>query len=172
MSVTTRPLPIAPLGARRWWPESVDDVTVRLTAGIVLVLVVITLATQQWWLFVPLFADFAIRTLWGPRWGVTSRLAALLRTKVSAPRRPTASAPKRFAAGIGATMTGLASLALAATLLTDASWPVVALWVIGAIMTLFPALEAILGLCVGCKLFALLARFGVVDPDLCVDCVA
>lgn len=172
MSVTTRPLPISAIGARRWWPESVDDVTVRVTAAIILLVVVTAVATQQWWLFVPLFADFLARTIRGPRWGVTSRLAALVRRRITVAPRPTASAPKRFAAGIGATMTGLASLALAATLLTDATWPIVALWLIGAIMTLFPALEAILGLCVGCKLFALLARFGVVDPDLCVDCVA
>jgi hypothetical protein len=167
----TTTLPIGAIGARRRWPESVDDVSVRLVAGLVLVVVLVTLLTQQWWLFAVLFADFLSRTIFGPRWGLTSRLVQrFVRPRLSVSRRPTASAPKQFAAGIGATMTGLATVAWVGSLVTSASWPIAVAWAVGAIMVLFPALEAVLGLCVGCKLFGLLARFGVVNPDLCVDC--
>ncbi|MGJ6979538.1 DUF4395 domain-containing protein [Aestuariimicrobium soli] len=171
MSTGSQTLPIGAIGARRRWPETVDDITVRLVAAVVLAIVVVTVATQWWWLFVPLFADFLARTLFGPRWGFTSQLVArTIRPRVGAAPRPKASAPKRFAAGIGAVMTGVASLAWVAGLASGASWPGVALWVIGAVMVLFPALEGVFGLCVGCKLFGLLARLGVVNPDLCVDC--
>jgi len=46
-----------------------------------------------------------------------------------------------------------------------------AVTVIGVVMVVFPALEAGFGVCVGCRLFALLARAGVVREDVCVDCV-
>ena len=37
-------------------------------------------------------------------------------------------------------------------------------------MVVFPALEAGLGLCVGCKVFALLMRLGFVPESVCLDC--
>jgi hypothetical protein len=41
---------------------------------------------------------------------------------------------------------------------------------IGLIMVAFPALESILGLCVGCKIFGLLMRLGVVPEAICLEC--
>jgi hypothetical protein len=37
-------------------------------------------------------------------------------------------------------------------------------------MVVFPALEAVLGLCVGCQVFSLLMRLGVIPESVCVEC--
>ncbi len=37
-------------------------------------------------------------------------------------------------------------------------------------MVLFPLLEAAFGLCVGCRLFAVLMRLGLVPEEVCLDC--
>jgi len=37
-------------------------------------------------------------------------------------------------------------------------------------MVVFPALEAVLGFCVGCKLFAVLMKLGVVPEEICLEC--
>jgi hypothetical protein len=68
-------------------------------------------------------------------------------------------------------MTSLATLSWIVLLLTGAGAALVVCWVIGVVMAVFPLLEAGFGFCVGCKLFALLARLGLVRPDVCVDCV-
>jgi len=41
---------------------------------------------------------------------------------------------------------------------------------IGAVMIVFPALESILGLCVGCRLFGVLMRLGLVPQETCLEC--
>ena len=37
-------------------------------------------------------------------------------------------------------------------------------------MIVFPALEAILGLCVGCKVFGVLMKLGIVPEEICQEC--
>ena len=58
---------------------------------------------------------------------------------------------------------------MAATVLWVAgtSVPVV---VIGAVMVVFPALEAIAGICVGCIVFGALMRLGVIPESVCLEC--
>jgi hypothetical protein len=41
---------------------------------------------------------------------------------------------------------------------------------ITVVMVVFPALESLLGLCVGCVLFGQLMRLGLVPEDVCLDC--
>ncbi len=87
-----------------------------------------------------------------------------MRPRVAEPKRPTAGPPKRFAAAIGAVLTSAAAILWA----LGVAAPVVV--TIGAIMVLFPALEAILGICVGCKVFAVLMKLGVVPEEICLEC--
>lgn len=146
------------------FPRVLDDVTVRLVAAIVLVVAVLALATGAAWLYAVLAADFLLRTALGPKASPFAQVASRwLRPLVSAAPRPTAGPPKRFAAAIGAVLTA-AAFVLA---LVGAS---AAVWVIGVVMVVFPALEAIFGLCVGCKVFAGLMRLGVVPEEVCLDC--
>ena len=42
--------------------------------------------------------------------------------------------------------------------------------IVGGIMLLFPALESFAGVCVGCKIFALLMKVGVIPQEVCAAC--
>ena len=146
------------------FPNIVDDVSVRLIAAVVLVVAVVALAAHQWWLYAVLAADFVLRAGWGPSASPVAILVSRwIRPRVAARPRYTAGPPKRFAAAIGAVFT------VAATVLwlAGTSAPVV---VIGAVMVLFPALEAIAGICVGCIVFGWLMRLGLIPESICVDC--
>jgi hypothetical protein len=147
------------------FPRVVDDVTVRLTAAVVLVLAIAALALHQWWIYPLLAADFILRTAWGPKASPLARgVSRFIRPRTRAPKRPTAGPPKRFAAGIGAVLTSLAAVLWA----VGAASPVVV--VVGVVMIVFPALEAIVGLCVGCKIFGVLMRLGIVPEEICLEC--
>lgn len=153
-------------------PTVVDDVTVRLIAGVVLAVGVIALAGQQWWLYALLAADFLARALAGPRRSPLARMVQRwIRPRIRVVPRPTAFTPKRFAAAIGAVMTGVLTVLWLVDLARPADGLVVAMVTIGVVMIVFPALEALLGLCVGCKIFGLLGRVGLISEDVCVDCV-
>ena len=149
----------------------VDDVTVRLIAAVVLVVGVIALATSQWWLYAVLAVDFSLRAALGPQASPVARLVQRwIRPTVAAPKRPTAGPPKRFAATIGAVMTVAATVLWLVSVTTGSS--VAAGWVIGigAVMVVFPALESIFGICVGCLLFSGLMRVGLVPEEVCLEC--
>jgi Domain of unknown function (DUF4395) len=43
-------------------------------------------------------------------------------------------------------------------------------WILIGVMLIFPALESILGICVGCQVFSILMRLGVIPPEVCLEC--
>lgn len=152
-------------------PTTVDDVTVRLIAGVVLLLGVVVLATGAWWLYALLAVDFAIRAAGYPSRSPLARLAgSVLRPRIAAAPRPTAFAPKRFAAAIGAVLTTAAAALWLAHVLGAGAWAAAVVVGIGVVMLVFPALESILGLCVGCVLFSGLMRLGLIPEEVCVEC--
>jgi len=147
------------------FPRVVDDVTVRLIAAVVLVLAVAALALHQWWIYAVLAIDFLLRTALGPSASPLAQgVQRFVRPRFAAPKRPTPGPPKRFAAGIGAALTSLAAVLWA----LGVASPVVV--TIGVIMVVFPALEAIFGLCVGCKVFGVLMKLGIVPAEICLEC--
>ena len=147
------------------FPRVVDDVTVRLVAAAVLVLAITALAFHQWWIYALLAVDFSLRTVLGPKASPLAQgVQRYVRPRVKAPAHPTSGPPKRFAAGIGAVLTTAAAVLW---ILGVAAPLVVA---IGAIMIVFPALESILGICVGCKLFAVMMKLGLVPEEICLEC--
>ncbi|MGV1008437.1 MAG: DUF4395 domain-containing protein [Dermatophilaceae bacterium] len=153
-------------------PALVDEVTVRLVAAVILLVSLTALLTHQWWLYAVLAADFTLRALGGPRWSPIARaVLAWVRPRVTVAPRSTAFAPKQFAAGIGAVMTVAAAVLLVLGVDAGSLRAPTAVTVIGALMVIFPALEAGLGFCVGCRIFAVLVRAGVVREDVCIDCV-
>ena len=153
------------------FPAVVDDVTVRLIAAVVLVIGVIALGTTQWWLYAVLAVDFTLRAALGPKASPIAQLVnRWIRPAVPAAKRPTPGPPKRFAATIGAVMTVAATGLWLLNVATGSSAALTAVVVIGAIMVLFPLLEAAFGLCVGCRIFAVLMRLGLVPEEICLDC--
>lgn len=153
------------MNANPRFPRVVDDVTVRLVAAVVLVLAITALALHQWWIYAVLAVDFTLRTAFGPKASPLAQgVQRFVRPRVKAPRLPTAGPPKRFAAGIGAALTTAATVLWA---LGVAAPLVVA---IGGVMIVFPALEAVLGICVGCRVFGVLMRLGLVPEEICLEC--
>ena len=147
------------------FPNPVDEVSARLVAGGVVVLALLVLALQAPWLLAVIAAGFVLRVLAGPR---LSPLA-LLMTKVVRPRlrvaeRPTPGPPKRFAQGMGAAMaTTGAVLALGFGLETAA-------YVFAGLIVVAATLESAFGLCIGCRVFAVLMRLGVIPAETCEAC--
>jgi len=144
------------------FPESVNATAARIVAaGVATMAWSVVLFDLRW--LVPLLAyGFVARVVAGPR---LSPLA-LFATRVAAPRlpgRPVPGPPKRFAQSIGAVLSGSAIVALAA------GSPGVAAALVGAI-AVAATLEAALGFCVGCQIFAVLMRAGVIPQDVCEAC--
>ena len=153
------------------FPSIVDDVTVRLIAGGVLVVSALALATGWWWLYAVLAVEFALRAGWGPSASPLARgVQRFVRPRLAMPPRYTAGPPKRFAASIGAVMTAAAAVLGLVAGLTGSGAAGVAMLLIGVVMVVFPALEAFFGFCVGCVLFGLLMRVGLVPEEVCLDC--
>jgi hypothetical protein len=146
------------------FPNPVDEISARLVATGVVVMAVALLLTQQWWILVPLAFGFVARVSSGPRWSPLGRLATrVIRPRLPVEPRLVAGPPKRFAQGIGAVCS------LAACVLVLLGAPGAALVVI-AMLFVAAGLEAFLGLCLGCKAFALLTRLGVVPESVCEEC--
>ena len=145
------------------FPRVINEKAARTVAAVVAVAGAVALATGAHWLLIPLAYGFWARVLAGPR---LSPLA-LFATKVAAPRlgppREVAGPPKRFAQGMGAAMTTLGVIALAL------GWTT-AVTVLLAMLVVAATLEAALGLCIGCRVFAGLMRAGVVPETVCVEC--
>jgi hypothetical protein len=146
------------------FPNPVNEKAARVVAGAVFVLSIATLATGAYWLAAVLAYGFVARALSGPRLSPLGLLA----TRVVAPRlgppRLVPGPPKRFAQAIGATMTiAIALFALVAHEHTVAD-------VLLAGMILASGLESIFAVCIGCHLFALLMRAGVIPQSVCAEC--
>jgi transposase InsO family protein len=145
------------------FPRVINEKAARTVAAVVALVCVIALATGAHWLLVPLAYGFWARVLAGPRLSPLAQLA----TKVVAPRlgppREVAGPPKRFAQGMGAAITTLGVVALAL------GWGTVTAVLLAALVVA-ATLEAALGLCIGCRIFGLLIRSGVVPETVCLEC--
>jgi hypothetical protein len=154
------------VGARAFlsFPHPVNEKAARFVAGCVLALSILALATSSYWLLPVLFAGFVLRVLSGPRLSPLGLLA----TKIVAPRlgapKYVAGPPKRFAQAMGAVMTG------AGTVLALGFGQHVAADGLLVAMIAAAGLESIFAVCVGCQLFGLLMRAGLVPAEVCAEC--
>jgi hypothetical protein len=146
------------------FPNPVNDVAARTVATGVVLRGVAVAALGWGWVLIPLTYGFVARVLAGPRISPLGQVAV----KVVAPRLPrheklVPGPPKRFAQAIGVAFTLTASTAwlLGAP---GAARAVIAVLVVAA------ALEAAFGFCLGCKVFAVLMRLGVIPDDVCAEC--
>ncbi|MCW2960623.1 MAG: hypothetical protein JWM25_752 [Thermoleophilia bacterium] len=146
------------------FPNPVNDKVARSVAAGVFTLGAVTLATGWYWLTLLLAAGFALRVAFGPR---VSPLA-LLATRVIAPRlgpaRYVPGPPKRFAQALGLAMTGAAAVLALGFDLTAASSVLLLVLLVAA------GLEAFVGICIGCRLFAGLMRIGWIPRSICLSC--
>jgi hypothetical protein len=151
------------LGAAFAFPNPVNEYAARITAGLVVLLAVTTLLTGSGWALAAIALGFWLRVVFGPR---ISPLA-LLSVRVLAPRlgrvKLVPGPPKRFAQGIGAAMSTAAAILLAAGLAPAA-------WLLLAVLIVAASLEAFAGFCLGCAIFGLLQRRGLIPEEICEAC--
>jgi len=146
------------------FPNPVNETSARLVATGVVLQSVLFLVIREWWVLVPLAYGFVARVLTGP---TLSPLGTLV-TKVITPRLSIEHSfvpgpPKRFAQGIGVAFSVTALIASLAGANTFAVIVIVGL--LGA-----ASMEAFAGYCLGCKIFNLLIRAGVVPESICEEC--
>lgn len=147
------------------FPNPVNDVSARLVALGVVIMCAAFLLTGERLLLVPLAYGFLARAFTGPTLSPLGQFA----TRVLTPRLPfeerlVPGPPKRFAQTIGLVLSGTAfALAFAWGSTTAAMIPV-------AMILAAASLESFLGFCLGCYIFGLLMKVGVIPESACEAC--
>ena len=146
------------------FPNPVNEKAARVVAGAVVLLSVAAIATGWRWPLIVLAVGFALRVAAGPRFSPLGLLA----TKVVAPRlgapKLVPGPPKRFAQAMGLTFS------LAAVLLAYVFDAETAAWVVTGLLAFAAFLESALAICLGCQVFSLLMRAGIVPDSVCEEC--
>lgn len=147
------------------FPNPVNETSARVVATGVVAMASTAVVADQPWIMFPLTYGFAARVAAGPKLSPLGLVA----TRVVTPRLRiehtySPGPPKRLAQAMG-----LAVSAAALSLHYGARRPHAARLALGALATA-AGLEAAFGLCVGCHLFKLGMRAGVVPRSICEDC--
>ncbi len=147
------------------FPNPVNEISARLVAAGVVVLTIATIVFQQPALLALLAYGFVARVLTGPTMSPLGQFV----TRALTPNLPfeakyVAGPPKRFAQGIGAT------LSLTAVVLYFAFGYTTAAFVCVGGITIAATLESVFALCLGCKAFAVLMRTGIISEEVCERC--
>jgi Domain of unknown function (DUF4395) len=147
------------------FPNPVNEIAARLVAAGVVLMSVATLAFRQPSGLVPISYGFFAPVLTGPSLSPLGQLV----TRVIVPRlhlaeRPVAGPPKRFAQAMGFVMSTTAAVLALGFGYRTAGFVLTGLIVVAA------TLESGFGLCLGCKVFAVLMRVGVVRAEVCERC--
>lgn len=146
------------------FPDRVNEASARFVAGGVVLLGIVSLVTGSAWPVALLAYGFVARVAAGPTFSPLALLATRVLTPRLAPAAPSvAGAPKRFAQGIGAT------LSVGAVVAHATGQPAVAAALVAMIVAA-ASLEAAAGYCIGCRIFAGLVRIGVVPAETCPEC--
>jgi Domain of unknown function (DUF4395) len=147
------------------FPDPVNEVSARLVAAGVVLLCLATLVTGSRWLLVALAYGFVARVATGPSLSPLGQVVTRVVTPaLSLAPRPVPRPPKRFAQAIGAT------LSVTALVLALGFGQTTVALVLVAMITFAAVLESVFGYCVGCALFALLMRAGVIPRQVCEAC--
>ncbi len=147
------------------FPHPVNEVSARLVAGGVVIMCVAAIALDQPWLIAVIAYGFIARVLTGPTLSPLGQLVTRVVTPLlGVAAKPVPGPPKRFAQGIGAVMS-----VTAAVLAFGFHLPVAAYAVL-AVLAAAATLEAVFAVCLGCAIFALLMRVGVIPEAVCQQC--
>jgi hypothetical protein len=146
------------------FPNPVNEVSARLVAGGVVVMAVLTIAFDLQWATAVLAYGFVARVLSGPTLSPLGQFVTRIVTpRLGLAERPVAGPPKRFAQGMGVVFS-VTALVLTVLGYWGAAQIVLIFLVVAAL------LESVLGLCLGCKVFAILMKVGLVPAEVCERC--
>jgi hypothetical protein len=147
------------------FPNPVNEVSARVVGAGVLAMATATLATRRRWLLFPIAYGYVARALTGPTLSPLGQLATRVITpRLPFPEKPTAGPPKRFAQTLGAVVT-----LTALTLAYPFKRPKAADALVG-LMIVFATLESGFNFCIGCKIFGILMKLGLVPEEVCAEC--
>ena len=146
------------------FPNPVNETSARIVAGGAVAMSVAFVLTGNGWVLAALTYGFIARVLSGPTFSPLGRLATqVLTPRIRAQHRFVPGPPKRFAQGIGAAMSSAASVLYVQDAVTAAR-------VVIAGLAVAAFLEAAFALCLGCKIFSVLMRIGVIPASVCEEC--
>jgi hypothetical protein len=146
------------------FPNPVNEKAARTVAFVVMLVACLTLLTDWYWLLIPLAYGFLARVLTGPTLSPLGRLASQVVAPRLGPEKPVPGPPKRFAQAIGAAIAVAAAVAALGFSAHDAADVLLAALVLAA------GLESIFAYCLGCQIFGLLMRAGIVPERVCAEC--
>jgi hypothetical protein len=147
------------------FPNPVNEVSARLVAAGVVVMSVATVVFDQPWLLAVIAYGFVARVLTGPTLSPLGQLVTrVLTPNLPFAAKPVPGPPKRFAQGIGAVLT------VTAAVLALGFGQVTAGYVLLGLVIVAATLESVFAFCVGCKIFAVLMRIGVIPEAVCEEC--
>ncbi len=145
------------------FPDPVNEVAARTVAAGVVLLCLLTLLLRTGWPLWILAAGFLARVLTGPTLSPLGQLAVRVIAPQIAAAKLVAGPPKRFAQGIGAT------LSIGALVAHLFGAPLVA-WVLVAMIAVAAFLESAFALCLGCIIFGRLQAVGLIPVAFCEAC--
>ena len=147
------------------FPNPVNEFSARFVAGMVAILTIATILTENQFVAGFLLYGFLARVAPGP----TLSPIGLLATRVIVPAlgNPTklvAGPPKRFAQTVG--------LAFSATAFVMLMLDFILVFQITlAILVVFALLESVAGFCAGCFVFSYLMKWKIIPQSVCESCV-
>jgi hypothetical protein len=146
------------------FPNPANDTSARIVAAGVVAMAIVFIITGNGWLLFPLTYGFAARVASGPTLSPLGQLSVRVLTPlIKVEHKMVPGPPKRFAQTVGLVFTATAS----ALYLAD---NVGAARIVIAMLTVAASLEAFLGFCLGCKMFAILMRLGLIPEEVCAEC--
>lgn len=147
------------------FPNPVNETSARLVAGGVVLLAIAAIVSGQRWLIAVIAYGFVARVLTGPTLSPLGQVVTKLITpRLRAAPRYVAGPPKRFAQGIGAALT------ITAAVLAIGFGRQTAADVLLGLLICAATLESVFAICIGCRIFALLMRAGLVPAEVCERC--
>lgn len=146
------------------FPNPVNDYAARSTAGLVVVLAVVTIVIDHPVLYALLALGFLLRVLSGPTLSPFGQLSVrFIVPKIWRKTKLVPGPPKRFAQSIGLTLTTIA-------LILSLAGAGVAAQIVVGLVVVAATLEAVLGFCLGCTIFGFLQQRGVIPESVCEAC--
>jgi hypothetical protein len=147
------------------FPNPVDEVSARLVAGFVVLFSAVVVSMGLAWGSAVIAVGFLLRVMAGPKYSPLGTFVTRgLRPRLSIEPRMTAGPPKRFAQAIGLSVSGVAAIAWIGF---SNEFMGIALMLV---LIVAASLEAFLGICLGCKMFGVLMRVGLIPEPVCERC--
>lgn len=146
------------------FPNPVNEHASRTVAGCVAIIAIVAIVAQLPWLSAVLAAGFLARVASGPTLSPLGQFATRVVAPTLGPAKLVAGPPKRFAQAMGAVLTVTATITFFALGLSTVTYALLGALILAAV------LESVFAICLGCQIFGLLMRVGVIPAEVCAAC--